>query len=336
MATHVYALLDHQMQCQNFVDLQQRLNDYSIASRVIRLPCPQYFYPESIGAGHLVLPQDWLRLGLDYELDVKVRVEAELEDLSITDGLGLEMRAYKYLMIVKHYAGEKWIKFILDPIRRLNLRKDVLALANFLGTERVVYLPGSLLPDLEAYTISQLISELQNQKCQFVAVQAVAKQVQSYWQIYQEEPEFCCIDRFDYPVTSTQLQSLANLQLAILALALGQDELDYLNRKLLANKDILQQLEVQVVSYFQWVADVTNSVSQELTGEQLSLIDLLSEELKKYLDCKPFSLLNNREGLPLQELAEKILTAFAWDSLDIDDWIEEQLCLTGTNDSHLG
>lgn len=326
MATHVYALLDHQMQCQDFVDLQQRLNDYSIASRVIRLPCPQYFYPESIGAGHLVLPQDWLRLGLDHELDVKVRLEEELEDLSITDGLGLEMRAYKYLMIVNRCAGEKWIEFILDPIRRLNFRKDIQALANFLNAEQVVYLPGGWLPDLEIYTLSQLICELQNQKRQFFAVQAVAKQVQSYRQLYEGgKHKFCCIEQFNNPVTSTQLQSLANLQLAILALALGQDELDYLNRKLLANKDILQQLELQVVSYFQWVAEVTNSVSQELTGEQLSLINLLSEELKKYLDCKPFSLLNGREGLPLQELAEKILTAFAWDSLDIDDWIEEQL-----------
>ena len=53
MATHVYALLSHQMQRRDLVDLQQRLNDYSIASQVTPLPCPIWFYPESIGNGTL-------------------------------------------------------------------------------------------------------------------------------------------------------------------------------------------------------------------------------------------------------------------------------------------
>ncbi|MEL4895519.1 hypothetical protein [Crocosphaera sp. Alani8] len=313
------------MQRHNLVDLQQRLNNYSIASRVIPLPVPQYFYPESIGNGHLVLPKDWLRLSADNELYVKMRTQDELTDLSIVNGLGLEIDIYKYLMIVMRHAGEKWTEFILDPIRRLSLRKDVQALADFVGTNQVIYLPGSGLPELETYTLSQLVSELEHQKYQEISVKSIVKQVQSYQQVYQELPEFYCIDKFDHLITSTQLQSLANLQLAILILGLDPDEVDYYRNKLLVRKDLIEQLEISVACYSQSVINVTSHMFDELTQEQGSLINLLSEEFEKYLNCQPFSLLNYWKEFSLQELAEKALKAFAWDCLDISDWIDEQL-----------
>lgn len=325
MATHVYTLLGHQFQRQNLVNLQQGLNGYALASQVIFLPYLQCLYPKSIGTGHLLLPKDWLRLELNPALDEKVRTEEELTDLPIIEGLALEISVYKSLMIVKRYAGEKWNEFILDPIGRLILRKDVQALANFLGSEQVVYLPGGLLPELEAYTLSQLVSELQSQKCQIVAIQAVAEQVQSYRQIYQEEPEFYCISPFAHPVTLTQLQSLANLQLAILTLALEQDELDYLKKKDIRNQRLLQQLETHTQNYWQWVTEAKNNVLQELTQEQLSLIDLLSEELTKPSSYQPFWLSTHWKELPCQEFAEDVSRAFAWEFLDLADWFDKKL-----------
>ena len=269
-----------------------------------------------------MLPNNLAQSGDVQELDRTFQTNEELEDLTIADGLGLEICVYKHLILAKRHAGEKWHQFILDPIRRLSFRQAIQVLAQFFTTEYVIYVPGGCLSEFETYTYSQLIIELQNKKCQLVPVQALAEQVELSGQIFRENSEFGCIEQFHELATLTHLQSLANLQLAILTLALKQDDIDYLNNKYSNNKDLFEQLETNIYNFPNWTLDVKNNVFTELTEKQFYLINLLSEQLTNYLNGKFFKI---AVELPFQKLAEEILFAFAWNSLDLDDWFEEEL-----------
>jgi len=329
MSDSVNVIMKHEIPVEEIQFLPERLSQYSLSSKLKNYPNLHYFYRyrKSLADGICKIPSNWLGVDANYRkcLDMGYR------SFRVVDGLGLEITVYKDALLVERIATDQWTSFVLDPLIRLDLRKNVSVLAQFLNIKEVIYISDALPVDLEEVcSINNFIAELEQEGYTCLPIQTIT-QAKSRQSAYEMGELGYYIDQQNSVISPEELLKLSKFQLSTLILGLDKERIRNLIKKFQEVDALSQILTKLILEFNYWKESVLTDLAQEITQEQKSTLESLSNKLDSFIKQKD-SIIQQRQPPwekkgweSIQELAEPALDSFNWDSLSLDDWIKAEL-----------